>query len=129
MVEIVINGEKFNAETYDCHPTSANVGDKVQTQDGVNHVESQLIKLYIKASFPDFSKEETARFLQVIYSSVYPSIEFMNPFSNRRETKLFILQNNPSIPVVLWRGNLQYYKGIEIELLEKGASRYVKYKQ
>jgi len=122
MIEITINSEIFKANTYDCSPTLVNIGDKVQTLDGVDHIENQMIKLSIKAGFTDISRAETARLLQALYSSKYPVVTFINPITNTAETRTFILQNNPSIPVKIWKTYMQYYESTSVELLEKGAS-------
>lgn len=121
MIEIIINGETFKADNYDCSPTLVSTGDRTQTLDGADHVENQMMKWCIKASFADRSRDETARLLRSVLSSRYITVTFQSPL-NEIKTSDFILQNNPSIPVKIWKTGLQYYENISIELLEKGAA-------
>jgi len=123
MVEIIINGQIFKANTYDCHPTKAGTSNQLQTIDGADHVSNVKIKEKIMAGFVDISDIETARLLQAVYSSPYLTVTFLNSRKNVTETKVFRLTNDPSIPVKIWKSYLKYYEGTSIELLEKGATR------
>lgn len=121
MIEITINGEVFKAKTYDCHLISVDMGDKVQTQDGVNHVQGRKLKRYISFGFSDLSRSETHRLIQALYSNRYLDVTYFDTYTNVHRTGIFILQNDPSAPVKIWR-KIQYFNGISVELMEKGAT-------
>jgi hypothetical protein len=120
LVEIIINGETFKAKAYDCHLVTVEIGDKTQTLDGADHVEGRKLKRYITAGFTDISRTEASRLLQAVYSNRYLTVTYNDTYTNSVKTGTFILQNDPSMPVKIWR-NLKYFEGTVIELKEKGA--------
>lgn len=120
MINITIENEAFNANQYECSPTLVNVGDSVQTLDGVNHIENRKIKRSIKATFIDMKRADLYRLLQVCLKP-YLTVTYFDTLSNQEETRIFILQNNPSSKIKIWKSHLQYYEGTVLELLEKGA--------
>lgn len=120
MVNITIENEVFNANQYECSPVLVETGDSTQTIDGVNHVEGRKIKRSIRATFIDMKRADLYRLLQVCLKT-YLTVTYFDTISNMEETRIFILQNNPSSPMKIWKNHLQYYEGTVLELLEKGA--------
>lgn len=120
MYEIKINNETFHPNDFTCTIRLVRTGDEVQTQDGVDHVEARKKKRAISATWQDISREEMSRLLNALLSTTYPTVTYIDPLTNIQQTRTFILQNDPSVPVKVWK-NLQYYDATSIELLEKGA--------
>ena len=122
VVNITINGEIFTANEYNCYLASVAIGDKTQTRDGTDHVESIKKKRCISAKLSDVKRADGTRLIKALYSSAYLTVTYFDTYDDKEETRVFILQNDPTAPMKIWKSNLQYYDSISIELKEKGAS-------
>lgn len=119
-MQITINNEVFKLVEYECALSLVEIGDSVQTLDGVNHIESRKLKRNISAKTSDLVKEDAYRLVNELRNT-YLSVEYEDPLTKSVMTKIFILQNNPTFKAKLWRNGREYYEGIELDLLEKGA--------
>lgn len=120
MISITINNEIFNTDEYDCSPVFVDGGDKVRTLDGVDHIEGRKIKRHITATFSDMKRADMYRLIRACLGA-YITVKYFDSITNQEETRIFILQNNPSAPMKIWKSHLQYYNGTTVELLERGA--------
>lgn len=120
MINITINNEEFKPNNYECSPLLVETGDRTRTLDGIDHVEGIKIKRSIKVTFIDIKKNELYRLLQACLKSPL-TVTYFDSISNQVETRIFLLQNNPSAVMKIWKNHLQYYEGTTVELLEKGA--------
>ena len=123
MINITINDQVFKADEYECSPLLIDTGNRVRTLDGVDHVENRKVKRQVKAAFTDMKRTDLHRLISAC-SGAYLTVTYFDTIHNQEETRIFILQNNPSIPMKIWKSHMQYYTGIMIELLEKGASTW-----
>lgn len=121
MTEITIGTEVFNVDSFNCYPVLVEVGDRVQTLDGADHVGGIKIKRYLSASFDDISKADMAR-LQAVCLVMPQTITYPDSKSGTIETRTFMLQYGIPAPMKFWRNNRQYYNRTTIEFKEKGAS-------
>lgn len=119
-MRIVINNEEIKLIKYQCTPTLIEVGDSVMTLDGVNHVEGRKIKRNIDATTIDLIRVDAYRLLNVL-KNTYVTVLYQDPLTDKEETRIFILQNNPELSMKMWKNGKEFYEGIKIELLEKGA--------
>lgn len=119
-MQIAINGEIFKLIEYECSPVFIEVGDKTQTMDGTTHVEKRKIKRVISATTIDLLRKDAYRLLQLLRNT-YLTITYQDPITNSKETRVFTLENNPSFKVKFWKGGREYYEGVQLEFIEKGA--------
>jgi hypothetical protein len=122
MQSITIEAETFyvNDENYECSPIFEEVGDKVPTLDGTDHIESSIVKRYIKVTFLSMKRDDHKRLMNVLKKVV--SISYFDTKSDQLETRTFILQNNPVFSPDIWGNGSDYYKGFTLEFKEKGAT-------
>ena len=119
-MQIIINNETFNLLEYDCSPFFVDAGDRVETLDGTTHVERRKIKREVKAKTVDLIPADAYRLMQVL-KEPYQTIAYQDTLSNTEETRIFLLNNSPQFKVRFWKNNREYYHGIQLEFIEKGA--------
>lgn len=119
-MQIIINDETFNLLEYDCSPFFVDAGARVETLDGTTHVERRKIKRKITVKTVDLIPSDAYRLMQVL-KEPYQSVTYMDSMSNREETRIFLLNNSPQLTVRFWKNNREYYHGIQLEFIEKGA--------
>ena len=119
-MKITINNEIFNLLEYDCSPFFVEAGDKVETLDGTTHVERRKIKRMISVKTVDLIPSDAYRLMQVLKGS-YQSVTYQDTMLKREETRIFLLNNSPQFTVRFWKNNREYYHGIQLEFIEKGA--------
>jgi hypothetical protein len=121
-ISITISGEVFKAKEYNCCLSSVSIGDKTQTRDGTDHIETRRLKRSISMKLSDVKRADGKRLLHALYSTEYLQVTYFDPYDDIEETRTFILQNDPAMQMKIWKKNLQYYDGIAVELKEKGAT-------
>lgn len=121
MVDITINNETFTANKYECSPVLVEIGDRTRTLDGTDHVEGIKLKRNIKATFIDVKRDNLYRLVQSCLQMPITATYF-DSINNQTETRKFLLQNNPSIQMKIWKKGLQFYDAVQIDLLEKEAT-------
>jgi len=119
-MQLTINNEIFNLLEYDCSPSFVEMGDKVETLDGVTHVEQRKIKRKITAKTVDLIPSDAYRLMQVLRGP-YQSVTYQDTMLNRKETRIFLLNNSPQFTVRFWKNGREYYHGPQLEFIEKGA--------
>ena len=119
-MQITINNETFKLVEYECALSLVEIGDSVQTLDGVNHIEGRKLKRNISAKTSDLVKEDAYRLMNELRNT-YLTVGYEDPLTKNIDIRVFILQNSPTFKAKLWRNGREYYEGIELDLLEKGA--------
>lgn len=119
-MQITINNETFNLLEYDCSPFFVNVGDRVETLDGTTHVERRKIKRSVTVKTVDLIRSDAYRLMQVL-KEPYLMVTYEDSISNTRETRIFLVDNSPQLTVRFWKNGIEYYKGTQLEFIEKGA--------
>lgn len=119
-MQLIINNETFNLLEYDCSPVFVESGDRVETLDGITHVEHRKIKRKITAKTVDLIPSDAYRLMQVLRGA-YQSVTYQDTMLNREETRIFLLNNSPQFTVRFWKNGREYYHGVQLEFLEKGA--------
>lgn len=119
-MKIIINNKTFNLLEYDCSPFFVEAGDKVETLDGTTHMERRKIKRMITVKTVDLIPSDAYRLTQVL-KEPYQSVTYQDTMLNREETRIFLLNNSPQFTVRFWKNGREYYHGIQLEFIEKGA--------
>lgn len=119
-MQLTINNEIFNLLKYDCSPFFVESGDKVETLDGVTHVERRKIKRRISASTVDLIPDDASALMQILREP-YQTITYYDTMLKRAETRIFLLDNSPQFTVRFWKNGREYYHGPQLEFIEKGA--------
>lgn len=119
-MQITIDEEVFKLVSYGCTPVIVEVGDRTETLDGTIHIENRKIKRQINATTADLLREDTFRLMKAL-KKAYLTITYEDVISNTLETRTFILNNNPQFTAKFWKHGREYYSGVSLELLEKGA--------
>jgi len=65
-MQLTINNEVFDLLEYDCSPIFVDVGDKVETLDGVTHAERRKIKRKISVKTVDLIPSDAYRLMGVL---------------------------------------------------------------
>lgn len=119
-MQITINGETFGLLEYDCSPLFVEMGDRVETLDGTTHVEHRKIKRVVSVRTADLTRSDAYRLMQVL-KETYQTITYQDTMSNSAETRIFLLNNSPQFKVRFWKNGREYYEGVQLEFIEKGA--------
>lgn len=119
-MQLIINNETFNLLEYDCSPLFVETGDRVETLDGTTHIEQRKIKRKITAKTVDLIPSDAYRLMQVLRGT-YQTVTYQDTMLNKEETKIFLLNNSPQFTVRFWKNDREYYHGIQLEFIEKGA--------
>lgn len=119
-MKIIINNKTFNLLEYDCSPFFVEAGDKVETLDGTTHMERRKIKRMITVKTVDLIPSDAYRLTQVL-KEPYQTITYQDTMLNRVETRIFLLNNSPQFTVRFWKNGREYYNGVQLEFIEKGA--------
>ena len=102
IMQLIINNETFNLLEYDCSPSFAEVGDRVETLDGTTHVERRKIKRMISVKTVDLIPCDAYRLMQVLRGT-YQTVTYQDTMLNREETRIFLLNNSPQFSVRFWK--------------------------
>ena len=121
MVEITIENEIFKADSYSCSPLFARIGDTVQTLDGTDHSEGMKLKRHVVASFIDIEDKEMIRLLKASLKNNV-TITYYDSINGHFETRVFKIQNDPTVPMKIWKDHLHYYEQTTVDFKEKGAT-------
>jgi len=121
-MQISLNDTVIKLVDFDCSLIFVKVGDEVQTIDGVDHFEKKKLKRYITAKTKTLYRQEAFDILQILKTQSF-EVLYDDPESNTEESRVFSLQNNPSLKKAMWKSTdgTQFYEGIQLELQEKGA--------
>ncbi len=119
-MKITINNEIFNLLEYDCSPFFVDGGDRVETTDGTTHVDRRKIKRNVSVKTVDLIPSDAYKLAQIL-KDPYQTVTYQDTMTNTEETRIFLLNNSPQFTVRFWKNGREYYHGIQLEFLEKGA--------
>lgn len=119
-MQLTINNEVFDLLNYDCSPFFVETGDRVETLDGNTHAERRKIKRKITVKTVDLIPSDAYRLMEVLRET-YQTVTYQDTMLNRKETRIFLLNNSPQFTVRFWKNGREYYHGIQLEFIEKGA--------
>lgn len=119
-MQLTINNEVFDLLKYDCSPFFVETGDRVETLDGNTHAERRKIKRKINVTTVDLIPTDAYRLMEVLRET-YQTVTYQDTILNIVETRIFLLNNNPQFTVRFWKNGREYYHGIQLEFIEKGA--------
>lgn len=119
-MQIIINDETFDLLEYDCSPLFVDIGDRVETLDGTTHVERRKIKRSVSVKTVDLTRPNAYKLMQVL-KETYQTVTYEDSISNKKETRIFILNNNPQLTVRFWKDGIEYYSSTQLDFIEKGA--------